>query len=130
MPAKVALNRLDRDQAHIRPCLQSIHDLTRETSHQLRGLLHVLDDHCSTWAEFSGNLRAWSEQLLEPWAVTFDFAVSPSVHDLPPPSVRLRVELYRLYREILLNALNHARAEKWHSSAPSQSAVSQRNAWC
>jgi signal transduction histidine kinase len=52
--------------------------------------------------------------------LTFALEVAPAVLALPPPALPLRVCLYRVYREAIINALKHAQATQIYG----------RIAWC
>ena len=110
--AEVALTRLDRDPASVRERLQATQDLAIETSRQLREFLWVIDERHNTWDEFCSYLHGWGLQVVEGLDLAFELDISPAVLTLPPPSPQLRVCLYMVYREAIINALKHAHATR------------------
>jgi signal transduction histidine kinase len=110
--AEVARISLDRDPLGVRARLQANQDLATETSQQLREFLWVIDDRHKTWEEFCSYLYSWGLETVERGGYAFELDISPSILALPPPSLQLRVCLYRVYREAIINALKHAHATR------------------
>ena len=86
-------------------------DLASETSQQLREFIHVIDERYSTWEAFCAHLQRWGHEIVEGLGLAFQVDVSPSLLTLPPPPVQLRVGLYLVYREAIINAVKHTHAE-------------------
>jgi signal transduction histidine kinase len=101
---------LDQESARIEERLQATQDLATETARQLREFLWVIDDRHKSWDEFCAYLHGWGLTVVERMGLTFTLEIAPAVLALPPPALPLRVCLYRVYREAIINALKHARA--------------------
>jgi signal transduction histidine kinase len=111
---------LDQESARIEERLQATQDLATETARQLREFLWVIDDRHKSWDEFCAYLHGWGLTVVERMGLTFALEVAPAVLALPPPALPLRVCLYRVYREAIINALKHAQATQIYG----------RIAWC
>jgi len=109
--AEVSLHHLDHDPASVEDRLQTMRDLARETSQQIREFIQVIDERYSTWEAFCAHLQRWGHETAEGFGLAFHFEMSPSLLTHPPAPVQLRVGLYLVYREAIINAVKHAHAE-------------------
>lgn len=114
--SEVARSHLDGAQEHLEKRLQSIQGLATTTSRQVREFLRVLDDRLGSWDALCSSLREWGGELLEDAGCDFDLEVAPAVLALPPPSLRLRICLDRIYKEAIHNVVKHARASRVDAS--------------
>jgi signal transduction histidine kinase len=110
--SEVARRRRDREPVDVENRLQAIQDLATSTSRQVREFLWVLDDRHGDWETFSNQLRKWGNELVEDTDCEFEFRTPPEMLTLPPPPLRTRACLERVYKEALLNAVTHARARR------------------
>lgn len=112
LASKAALNSLDKDNACVKTRLQSIESLGTDSSRQLREFLQVIDEIHNTWEDLCGYLRRCGDELMEDRNIAFELDISHDSISLSPPPLRLRVCLYLVYRETLLNIIKHSGANK------------------
>jgi signal transduction histidine kinase len=112
--ADATLAHLDSDRASVSERLQTIRGLTTEPAQGLRGFIGALDEQYQTWEAFCAYLRQWGQQLAESLDLTVDYEVSSALLGLPSPPRHLRVGLYLIYREALINVIKHAYAKHIH----------------
>lgn len=110
LASEAALTQFDKDPALAGTKLRLIHNLAADSSRQLREFLQVIDESDNSWETFCGNLRKFAHDLVEARCVAFEINTANPPTGLPPPSLQLRVCLYHVYREALLNAIRHSGA--------------------
>jgi signal transduction histidine kinase len=116
MQSGVALHVLDRHPEHVRPALQAIKDVSKETMTELRATLHVLreGDEALPLAPTPGldRLDALIETTRQA-GLPVDVEVSrdPAA---PPLPAAVDVTAYRIVQESLTNVMRHAAAARAH----------------
>jgi signal transduction histidine kinase len=110
--SEVAQTRLGEQGDGVARRLESIRELATTTSRQLREFLWVLDDRHGSWETFCSQLRQWGHELLEDAGCEFELEVAPFVLKAPPPALRVRICLDRIYKEALHNVIKHAGATR------------------
>lgn len=108
--SEVAQARLGGRSDGVAHRLENIRGLATSTSRQLREFLWVLDEHHNSWEMFCSQLRQWGNELLEDAGCEFELEVAPFILQSPPPALRLRICLDRVYKEALHNIVKHANA--------------------
>lgn len=114
--SEVAQTRLNGQGDGVVHRLENIRELATMTSRQLREFLWVLDDHHDSWETFCSQLRQWGHELLEDVGCEFELEVAPFVLKSPPPALRMRICLDRVYKEALHNIVKHAGATQAHAA--------------
>lgn len=109
--AEGALTLLDRDVAAVREMLRSIADQAGDGAQRLRDFLWIGEGHHS-WKDLCAHLRKCGNDLLNHRDI--DFNLDPSGETAGPelPPLSIRVCLYRVFRESLMNVARHAHAGK------------------
>ncbi len=102
--------QLENSAPDIRKKLVQISELSRESLDEIRGFMRNLDDAEGNWHSVAADMRLLGHKLLEPHAVAFHFSASLSP-DLPNAVSMLRLNLFRIYREALINVIKHAQAK-------------------
>ena len=118
--SEVAQTRLETQEDGVARRLASIRELATSTSRQLREFLWVLDDRHDSWEMFCSQLRQWGHDLLEDAGCEFTLEVAPFLLQSPPPALRIRLCLDRVYKEALHNIVKHAQAREVKASLSSQ----------
>jgi signal transduction histidine kinase len=108
--SEVVQTRLGEQGDGVARRLENIRELATTTSRQLREFLWVLDDRHNSWEVFCSQQRQWGQELLEEAGCEFELEVAPFVLKAPPPALRLRICLDRVYKEALHNIVKHAGA--------------------
>ncbi len=99
-----------RAPAHAAPqTLGTIAELADESLSEIRSFMYSLDESEADWPALAADLRAFGRKLVEPHGPVFDFEaeLAPGA---PPPDSLLRLNLARICKEALHNAVKHARA--------------------
>jgi len=91
--------------------LKTISDLARDGMAEIRSLMYSLDREDLNWHSLCIELRSQGIKLLEPHAIAFNMTTDVK-EDIQNPSSHLCLNLFRIYRETLLNVLKHAKATK------------------
>lgn len=89
--------------------LGTIAELADESLSEIRSFMYGLDDGDVDWPSVVADLRAFGRKLVEPHGPTFSFDADLAA-DAPSPDTLLRVNLARICKEALNNAVKHATA--------------------
>jgi signal transduction histidine kinase len=104
--AKKAAKPEDAEKA-----LNTISDLARDGMVEIRSLMYSLDREDLSWRSLIAEMRNQGTRLLEPHAVTF--TMTADIEDnIQSPGSHLCLNLFRIYREALMNVIKHAKATK------------------
>ena len=98
-----------RDEAHEGSVLHSISRLAAEGITELRTLIFGFEGLPQSWREVAAELRRTGSSALEPLEIAHRFELAIS-DDAPRPELAVVVDVMRVHREALTNALKHARA--------------------
>ncbi|MFO1271399.1 MAG: ATP-binding protein [Rubrivivax sp.] len=101
-----------RAPAHAVPqTLGTIAELADESLSEIRSFMYSLDESEADWSALAADLRAFGRKLVEPHgpAFAFEAAIAP---EAPPPDSLLRLNLARICKEALHNAVKHAQASR------------------
>jgi len=91
--------------------LNTISDLARDGMVEIRSLMYSLDREDLNWRSLVVEMRNQGTKLLEPHAITFTMT-SDIGDNIQNPGSHLCLNLFRIYREALMNVIKHARAMK------------------
>jgi signal transduction histidine kinase len=103
---ETALPQLAQDRPGVQQRLQTMHTLGRDTERYLRGFLGGMAESATTWQEFGNYLRYCGYTLVDPLELALDIALAVVL--LPPPTLPLKICLFRCYTEALSNIMKHA----------------------
>jgi len=104
--AKKATKPEDAEKA-----LNTISDLARDGMVEIRSLMYSLDREDLSWRSLVVEMRNQGTKLLEPHAIKF--TITSDIEDnIQNPGSHLCLNLFRIYREALMNILKHAKATK------------------
>jgi|GEM_PF-3278419 len=104
--AKKASSPEDTEKA-----LEAISGLARDGMVEIRSLMYSLDREDLNWRSLAIELRSQGTKLLEPYSIAFTM-VADVKDDIQNPDSHLCLNLFRIYREALINVIKHARATK------------------
>jgi PAS domain S-box-containing protein len=104
--AKKATKPEDAEKA-----LNTISDLARDGMVEIRSLMYSLDREDLNWRSFVVEMRNQGTKFLEPHAITFNM-ISDIEDNIRNPGSHLCLNLFRIYREALMNVIKHAKASK------------------
>ncbi len=94
-----------------RETFNTILQLSKEGIAEIRSFMHSLDSKEMSWHTLVTELKRYGAELLEPHGILFQF--NSQVDD---PSEKLRnviwINIFRIYREALINVIKHAKANK------------------
>ncbi len=94
-----------------RETFNTILQLSKECIAEIRSFMHSLDSNAMSWHTLITELKRYGAELLEPHGILFQFN-----SQLDDPSEKLRnviwINIFRIYREALINVIKHARANK------------------
>ncbi len=102
--AKKATKPEDAEKA-----LNTISDLARDGMVEIRGLMYSLDREDLNWRSLVVEMRNQGTKLLEPHAIKFTMT-SDIEDNIQNPGSHLCLNLFRIYREALMNVIKHAKA--------------------
>jgi PAS domain S-box-containing protein len=104
--AKKATKPEDAEKA-----LDTISDLARDGMVEIRSLMYSLDREDLSWRSLVVEMRNQGTKLLEPHAITFTMT-SDIADNIQNPGSHLCLNMFRIYREALMNVIKHAKAAK------------------
>jgi PAS domain S-box-containing protein len=104
--AKKAIRPEDAEKA-----LNTISDLARDGMVEIRSLMYSLDREDLGWRSLVIEMRNQGIKLLEPHAITLTMT-SEIEDNIQNPGSHLCLNLFRIYREALMNVIKHAKATK------------------
>ncbi len=94
----------------VRKALGSIFELSRESLTEIRGFTQSLDVKEMDWDSFSADLRHLGNNLLESVGIRF-WLTSTCSDPSGRPDTLLYLNLFRIYKEALVNVIKHAQAK-------------------
>jgi len=100
-----------RNQARSQQALATIADLSGQALTELRSFVRALDDESMTWEVLAAELRRFGAQLFEPTGARFTMTTTLAGAPGRPPGL-LSLNLLRIFREALTNALKRERLEQ------------------
>jgi len=93
-----------------------IRTVTVDTSRHLRELLQVIEeDHIEygkSWKGFCILLREIGFSETKDKEISLKLNIAEALINLPPPTLKVKVLVYQVYKEALVNAIRHAGANK------------------
>lgn len=95
------------DIGAVKKTLAAISDLSREGLAEIKQFMQSLDDREMTWPCLATELRTSGRSLLEPHGIQFSMDAALD-HDSFPPASVLWLNLQRIYKEALTNAVKHS----------------------
>jgi signal transduction histidine kinase len=98
-----------QNDARARAALDTIAELSKESLAELRLFVQALDESETSWAGLAAELRRFGAQLVEPTGRAFEMTMTVERTGAPDGFVRLNV--LRIYREALTNALKQSQAK-------------------
>lgn len=87
----------------------SLSELAKEGLSEIRGLMYSLDDSKNDWHLLASDLRRYGSGLTEPHGIGFDMEIFID-ESCGKPSTLISMNLYRIFKEALNNAIKHAKA--------------------
>jgi signal transduction histidine kinase len=103
--------RKSPDPAELDRTLATIADLSREGLLEIRNLMHGLDDRDLSWHTLIAELRNQGTAALASHGIGFSLSAETAEAPGRPGSL-LYLNLFRIYREVLTNAVKHACAAR------------------
>lgn len=94
----------------IKKALFTISSLAREGLTDIRGFMHSLDAKDMSWQSLMAELRSQGSGMIEPHGIAFEMTSSFSGTTQPPGSL-FCLNLFKVYKEALVNVIKHARAK-------------------
>jgi signal transduction histidine kinase len=104
------LARKTSDPDSIKKKLETISQLSREGVLEIRSFMQSLDSRELTWNALSAQIRIQGNTMLEPHNITFSAETSVAVDVREQPGSLLWVNLFRIYKESLMNIIKHSAA--------------------
>ncbi len=95
----------------LRQKVTSISELSRDGMAEIRSLMYGLDKDDLNWHSIVGELKEQSTKLLAPYHIAFDMTTDFE-KGIPDPSSHVCLQLFRIYREAMINTIKHAKATK------------------
>ncbi len=98
------------DLGFIKNTLATISQLSREGVSEIRSFMRSLDTEALSWHSMAAEIRNQGTSMLEPHDITF--SLETSINDVAEsrPGSLLCVNLFKIFKETLTNAIKHARA--------------------
>lgn len=94
----------------IKQKLATISGLSQEGMDEIRGFMRELDNTNADWQSVTADLRVSGSNLLEPHDIEFHFDVKLE-NDEEVVDSALRLNLFRIHKEVLMNVIKHAQAK-------------------
>lgn len=107
--AEVAQRQAENPQ--VIKTLETISGLSRESVSEIRGFMKSLDNAAADWPSFVADLRQYGTSTLEPHGIEFTLDEQIGSGAESPNSV-LRLNVFRIYKEAVVNIVKHARAQR------------------
>lgn len=108
--SEVSLSLIGKDNKGAEDKLKLIKENTKEYSQQIRGLLGAMGENCKTWDEFCSHLREYGYSVLDSQNIDFDLECNDLSRNNFLPSTTIKVCLYYIFIEALLNVVKHSDA--------------------
>ncbi len=103
------LSQKMQDIGDIKKTLSTISQCSRDGLSEIRNLMQSLDSNTLSWQALTVTLRSEGAAMVEPHGIRFE--IETAVDDIPvQPGSLLWVNLLRIYKEALTNAIKHAQA--------------------
>ncbi len=93
----------------IRKTLAVIADLSKESMTEIRNIMRSFDAAPKTWDMMASELRRQGNAMVEPHGIVFDIRTEIDDNHEEPGSF-LWLNLFRIYKEALMNVMKHSRA--------------------
>lgn len=93
----------------IRNSLATIAALSRENLLEIRGFIHSLDTRDLSWQTFAAELRSLGSAIIEPHGIKLSMETMVREEGGQPGST-VAMNLFRIYKESLVNVVKHSRA--------------------
>jgi signal transduction histidine kinase len=104
------LAQQETSPAVVKQKLATISALSREGLDEIRGFMRNLDDADADWQSVIADMRVNGRNMLEPHGIEFKIDAKLQ-ENLPGPDSVLRLNLFRIYKEALVNVIKHAKAK-------------------
>jgi len=98
-------------QEDLKKKVAAISQLAHDGILEVRSLMYGLDRDDLHWKSIVGALKEQGEKLLAPHQIAFTMTADYE-DDIPDPSSHVCLQLFRIYREAIVNVIKHARATK------------------
>ncbi len=105
------LAQKSEDIEGIKKKLAIISRLSREGIGEIRSFMHSLDSKELNWRTLAVELRNQGNSMLEPHGIGFDLKTDIA-EDREQPGSLLWVNLFKIYKEALMNVIKHAKARQ------------------
>jgi signal transduction histidine kinase len=100
------------DPDSIKKKLATISQLSRKGVLEIRSFMQSLDSRELTWNALSAQIRIQGNTMLQPHNITFSAETSIADDVQEQPGSLLWVNLFRIYKESLMNIIKHSSARK------------------
>lgn len=98
------------DDPQVKSTLKTISGLSRESVSEIRSFMKSLDNTSADWPSFVADLRQYGGSTLEPHGT--DFTLTEQIDSgAEPPNGILRLNVFRIYKEVMVNIVKHAGAK-------------------
>ncbi len=98
-------------QEELKQKVALISELSRDGMAEIRSLMYGLDKEDLNWHAIAGELKKQSAKLLGPHGIAFNMTTDFE-NSIPDPSNYVCLQLFRIYREAIINIIKHAKAKK------------------
>ncbi len=98
-----------KDTASIKDGLQIIADLSTDCISEIRNYMNVLDDQDLSWQDLIDELQQYTIRVVESYDITTS-VTSDIPEDTPQPNTFLYMNLFKIIKEAINNAIKHSSA--------------------
>lgn len=109
--ADLSLTMIGKDSTGMKERLSAIRDISRDSSRQLRGFLQITNETCTTWHDLRDSFNRQGLAMLTHHNIDFQMDMDETNLPASPPSLTVKVCLYKLFREALTNIVKHSEAD-------------------
>jgi len=103
------LSQVSKDFVSVKKTLTTISQLSQDAISEIRSLMQSLDGNELSWQTLAATLRKEGAAIVEPHGLSFE--IQTEMHEVSTPSSSLLwMNLLKIYKEALRNAIKHARA--------------------